>query len=183
LPKHNLYNKIQYLCKHRFATERPARASQQAPPAICAGSEREPFAVGIPYSRTSTGRPADRQAAAPILARSDKAELLEIVKLLAPAGSLALVAGILAYRSPQLVKELFAGVGGLLVTIEKLKRDKATHKPSSVWIGEVRQLVLPIHTKKRPAVRHSGNDAALHVAFGEIATNGLSIRYAEAAPT
>ena len=51
---------------------------------------------------------------------------LELFKLLAPAGSLAIVAGILAYRSPQLVKELFTGVGGLLLTIGKVKRGKET---------------------------------------------------------
>jgi hypothetical protein len=51
---------------------------------------------------------------------------LELVKLLTPAGSLAVVAGILAYRSPQIVREIFAGVGSLILTIEKVRREKAT---------------------------------------------------------
>jgi hypothetical protein len=53
---------------------------------------------------------------------------IELVKLLAPMGTLAVVAGVLAYRSPQLVKELFAGVGGLLETLEKVRREKSAKK-------------------------------------------------------
>jgi len=53
---------------------------------------------------------------------------LELVQLLAPAGTLAVVTGILAFRSPQLVKELFAGVGGLLLTIQKIKHAKSERK-------------------------------------------------------
>ena len=53
---------------------------------------------------------------------------LEIVKLLAPAGSLAVVAGILAYRSPQLLKELFSGIGSLVLTIDKVRRVRPPHK-------------------------------------------------------
>jgi hypothetical protein len=56
---------------------------------------------------------------------------LELVKLLTPAGSLAVVAGILAYRSPQLVREIFAGVGNLLLTIEKVRREKVARPPSA----------------------------------------------------
>ena len=54
---------------------------------------------------------------------------LALVQLLAPAGTLAVVAGILAFRPPQLVKELFAGVGGLLLTIQKIKHPKSERKP------------------------------------------------------
>ncbi len=54
---------------------------------------------------------------------------IELVKLLAPMGTLAVVAGVLAYRSPQLVKELFSGVGGLILTLDKVKRHKSARKP------------------------------------------------------
>jgi hypothetical protein len=56
---------------------------------------------------------------------------LELVKLLAPAGTLAVVAGILAFRSPQLVRELFAGVDGLLLTLQKIRHPESERKPLS----------------------------------------------------
>ena len=55
--------------------------------------------------------------------------MLEVLRLLAPTGSTAIVAGVLAYQSPKLVKELFAGVGGLLLTIQKIKRERNTSGP------------------------------------------------------
>jgi hypothetical protein len=53
---------------------------------------------------------------------------LEVAKLVAPAGSVAVVLAVLAYRSPQLVRELFAGVGGLLVTLSKLRGNAQKRK-------------------------------------------------------
>jgi hypothetical protein len=53
---------------------------------------------------------------------------IELIKLLAPTGSAAIVAVVVAYRSPQLVKELFAGVNGLLLTVEKIRKERTAHK-------------------------------------------------------
>jgi hypothetical protein len=49
-------------------------------------------------------------------------EAIELVQILLVAGPAWAVAGILAYRSPQLLKELFAGIRSLLM----LKHSKDT---------------------------------------------------------
>jgi hypothetical protein len=49
----------------------------------------------------------------------------ELFRLLAPLGSFALVTGILAYQSPKLVKEIFAGIKELILTLKESKREKA----------------------------------------------------------
>jgi hypothetical protein len=54
--------------------------------------------------------------------------VIELVKQLVPAGSAAVVLAILAYRSPQLLKEFFAGVGRLLVTMQKIRCGKEGRK-------------------------------------------------------
>lgn len=78
-------------------------------------------------------------------------EVVELLKLLAPAGTVAVVLAILAYRSPQLVKELFAGIGGLLLTIHKIRKEKAAHKPSA----HVDRRSEPIRSSSSPEERTS----------------------------
>jgi hypothetical protein len=74
--------------------------------------------------------------------------LLEVLSLLAPFGAYAVIGGILALRSPQLVKEFFAGVGGLLLAINKVRHDRG-RDPSLNRSKDTRARVRELK-KRRP---------------------------------
>lgn len=58
-------------------------------------------------------------------------DMVEVLKLLAPYGAVAIILGILALRAPQLIKELFSGVNNLLLTLQKIRRENAKGTTSS----------------------------------------------------
>lgn len=66
--------------------------------------------------------------------------LLEVVKLLAPSGALAVVFGILALRSPQLIRELFSGINALL---EQRNKRSSEDRAGSNRIRRKGRRVLP----------------------------------------